>query len=81
MGACHAKASWTSWRALLRRLEMGARCSNASCRSWRLVMHEYVLSCFSERVLKWERAVRMRLVGLGVLLCTNTSCLVFLNAS
>ena len=25
--------------------------------------------------------LRMRLVGLGVLLCTNTSCIVFLNAS
>ena len=41
---------------------MGACRSNASCRSCRLVMHEYVLSCFSKRVLKWERAFRLRLV-------------------
>ena len=60
---------------------MGACLSNASCRSWRLVMHEYVLSCFCERVLTRERAYRMRLVGLGDLLWTNTSCLIFLNAS
>ena len=52
---------------------------NASCWSWRLVMRLGVLFCFSERVLKWERAVRMRLVGLGILLCGNASCRFFLT--
>ena len=28
-------------------LEMGASLANASCRSWRLLMCEYVLSCCS----------------------------------
>ena len=40
-------------------------------------MHEYVLSCFSERVLSRERACRKRLLGLGVLLSVNASCRVF----
>ena len=43
----------------------------ASCRSWRLVKCEYVLSCFSECVLTRERAVCKRLVGLGVLLSVD----------
>ena len=52
-----------------------------SCRCWRLVIHEYVLSCFLEHVLKWERAIQMCLVGLGVLLCVLAFCLVFQKAS
>ena len=52
------------------RLEMGACRLNASCRSWRVVMHEYISSCRC-----WC------LVGLGVLLCANKSCLVFPQAS
>ena len=32
---------------------------------------------FFERVLKWERAVRRRLGGLGSLLCAKASCHVF----
>ena len=67
MGVCRSNASYRSWRVVMHEYVL-------SCRCWRLVMHEYVLSCFSERVLKWEHA--MRCVGLGVLLCTNTSCLV-----
>ena len=43
-------------------------------------MYEGVLSCF-EDVLKWVRAMRMRLVDPGLLLCVLASCLVFLNAS
>ena len=48
-------------------LEMGTCHANASCRSWRLVV-------FFERVLKWVRAMRRRLVGLVSLLCMHTSC-------
>ena len=40
MGACHAKASWRSWRASLRRLEM---CACHAKASWKLVMYEHVL--------------------------------------
>ena len=55
---------------------MGECRSNASCRSWHPVGLG-VLLCFYERFLKWERAVLMRLVGLGVLLCVLASCRVF----
>ena len=51
--------------AFRRRLEMGVCRSNAS---WRLVF-------FYKGILKWERAVRMRLVCLGVLFLG--SCRVF----
>ena len=73
-----ANASCSGFRT---RLVKGACLSKASCRSWRLVKCECVLSCFSERVLTRKRAYRKRLVGLGVLLSKNASCLVFLNAS
>ena len=45
-----------SCRVFLTRLDKEACRWNASCKSWRLVMHEHVLSCFSERVLTRERA-------------------------
>ena len=60
---------------------MGACLSKASCRSRRLVKFECVLSCLCERVLTKKRAYRKGLVGLGVLLSVNASCLVFPNAS
>ena len=70
-----------SCRVFRTHLDKGACRWNASCRSWRVVMSEYVFSCFSERVLKWERAIQKRLVDLAVLLSANTSCRVFPNAS
>ena len=63
------------------RLDKGVCHLKASCRSWRLVKCECVLLCFSERVLTRERAIRKRLVGLGILLSVNASCGVFLNVS
>ena len=66
-----------SCRVFRTRLDKGACLSKASCRSWRLVMSECVLSCFSERVLTRERAYWKHLVGLGILLWANASCCVF----
>ena len=64
----------TSCRVFRTRLEMGACHANASCMCWRLVMREYVLSCFSNvhemGACHANASCRSwHLVGLGVLLC------------
>ena len=64
-----------SCRVFRTRLDKGACLLKASCRSWRHVTCECVLSCYAERVLTRERACRMRLVGLGVLLSVMKVCM------